>query len=160
MSDLRTTQHAVGPEDGARWLQHAHETLAAAGLRVGAARAVVLDVLAGGGGCLRTPQAIIEDVKRTSTSGSSASVYRTLEELDRHGLIRRAVGPDNVARVELEHPEYHHHHFIDLESGQVIPFDDPAIEAAIDGIAQRLGIEVTGHEVLLRGVVRTTPREG
>lgn len=50
----------------------------------------------------------------------------------------------------------HHHHLVDEETGAVEPFEDPALEQAIEDAALRAGIELTGHEILLRGRRRPT----
>jgi Fe2+ or Zn2+ uptake regulation protein len=48
----------------------------------------------------------------------------------------------------------YHHHFVDDDSGQVRAFEDEALERAIEGVAERLGVVLTGHEVILRGTPR------
>ena len=46
----------------------------------------------------------------------------------------------------------HHDHLIDLETGRVIEFVDPEIEALQEKIARRLGYRLKGHKLELYGV--------
>ena len=140
----------MDPELRDRWLEHAYRTTEGAGLRAGAARSAVIDVLARDGQCLLSAQEITDRV-RASGSGSAASVYRVVDELFALGLLHRLDGRDGVARYEIADPEHHHHHFVDESSGHVQAFADDALERAIEDVASRLGIELSGHDVVLRG---------
>ena len=46
----------------------------------------------------------------------------------------------------------HHDHLIDTDSGQIIEFVDPEIEALQEKIAAKLGYRLTGHRMELFGV--------
>jgi Fur family ferric uptake transcriptional regulator len=133
-----------------RWLEHAHRCTGGAGLRAGAAREAVIEVLASEGQCLLTAQEITELVRAGGT-GSAASVYRIIDELFTLGLLHRLDGRDGVARYEIADPEHHHHHFVDESTGRVEAFADDGLEHAIEDVAARLGIELSGHDVVLRG---------
>jgi Fur family ferric uptake transcriptional regulator len=111
----------------------------------------LVDLLASEGQCLLTAQEIT-DLLRSRGAGSPASVYRVLDELFELGLLHRLDGRDGVARYEIADPERHHHHIVDEATGQVRPFTDEALEQAIAAVAQRLGIRLTSHDVILRGV--------
>ena len=93
----------------------------------------------------------ITDKLRSQRTGSAASVYRILEELSDLGLLHRLNGQDGTARYEIADPESHHHHFVDEQSGDVSAFTDEALEQAINDVADRLGVQLSGHEVVLRG---------
>jgi Fur family ferric uptake transcriptional regulator len=136
-----------------RWLEHAHRRTDSAGLRAGAARSAVIDVLARDGQCLVTAQDITERVRARGT-GSAASVYRIIDQLSALGLLHRFDGRDGIARYEIADPDHHHHHFVDEATGDVEAFGDEALEQAIAAVAERLGIELTGHDVVLRGTRR------
>jgi Fur family ferric uptake transcriptional regulator len=140
----------VDPELRDRWLTDAYRRTARAGLRSGAARTAVIDTLAREGQCLLTAQEITDRV-RSGGSGSTASVYRILEELSDLGLLHRLDGRDGVARYEIADPDSHHHHFVDEKTGNVTAFEDEALEQAINDVADRLGVELSGHDVVLRG---------
>jgi Fur family ferric uptake transcriptional regulator len=79
-----------------------------------------------------------------------ASVYRALELLVEHGLVERIEVGDGQSRFERA-GEHHHHHLVCELCGRLVAFDDPGLEKAIDRLSARLGVEVSGHDVLLRG---------
>lgn len=134
-----------------RWLEHAERRLTGAGLRAGAARTAVVELLAREGQCLMSAQRITDRV-RTQGAGSAASVYRVLDELFDLGLLHRLDGRDGVARFEIADPAGHHHHVVDERSGTVRAFSDERLEEVIAAVARRLGLRLTSHEVILRGV--------
>jgi Fur family transcriptional regulator, ferric uptake regulator len=136
-----------------RWLAHVQRRTISAGLRTGAARQAVVELLAREGQCLLSAQEIT-DLLRSQGSGSTTSVYRVLDELFKLGLLHRLDGRDGIARYEIADPEEHHHHFVDETTGSVEAFSDDALEQAIDAVADRLGIDLTGHDVVLRGTRR------
>src|ERR1700739_4992054 len=143
--------------DGAlrdRWLEQAEQRLTGAGLRAGAARTAVVELLAREGQCLMSAQEITDRL-RGRGSASAASVYRVLDELFELGLLHRLDGRDGIARYKIADPQRHHHHIVDERSGEVRPFTDEALEDAIAAVGRRLGMRLTSHEVILRGVPHT-----
>lgn len=140
----------AGPESEA-WLELANRRIAGSGLRFGAARMAVVELLADEGRCLLSAQEITSHLRSRGESGSQASVYRSLDQLHELGLVRRLEGPDGSARFEIASPDHHHHHFFDERTGQAVPFEDEQLELAINEVGERLGLKLTGHEVILRG---------
>lgn len=94
---------------------------------------------------------------------SIATVYRTVRLFEEAGILDRHDFGDGRARYEAA-PEAHHDHMIDVESGQVIEFVDPELEALQRQIAERLGYRLVDHRMELYGVRldreegETTPR--
>ncbi|HEX9857019.1 MAG TPA: Fur family transcriptional regulator, partial [Paracoccaceae bacterium] len=82
---------------------------------------------------------------------SIATVYRTVKLFEEAGILERLEFGDGRARYEDAERE-HHDHLIDMNSGQVIEFVDPEIEALQDRIAERLGYRLIGHRLELYGV--------
>ena len=142
-----------------RWLERAEQLLTGAGLKAGAARTAVVEVLAREGQCLLTAQELTDRL-RAERSASPASVYRVLDELFELGLLHRLDGRDGVARFEIADPERHHHHLVDESSGEVTAFSDDSLEEAITAVGRRLGMRLTSHEVILRGVPDPQPDRG
>ena len=134
-----------------RWLAHALQRIAAAGLRSGAARSRVVELLARDGQCLIGVQAIVDRLRADGAPGSQASVYRVLDELHGLGLVTRSLDAQGVSSYEIADRENHHHHLIDDATGKVERLEDPALERAIVAAAKRAGFDLTGHEVVLRG---------
>ena len=82
---------------------------------------------------------------------SIATVYRTVKLFEEAGIIDRLEFGDGRARYEDAERE-HHDHLIDMNTGQVIEFVDPEIEALQEKIAAKLGYKLKGHKLELYGV--------
>src|SRR5919205_3533767 len=82
---------------------------------------------------------------------SIATVYRTVRLFEEAGILDRHDFGDGRARYEAA-PEAHHDHMIDVESGAVIEFVDPELEALQRQIAERLGYRLVDHRMELFGV--------
>lgn len=82
---------------------------------------------------------------------SLATVYRTVKLFQESGILDRLEFGDGRARYEDAERE-HHDHLIDIETGAVIEFVDPEIEALQERIARRLGYRLTGHRLELYAV--------
>jgi len=87
---------------------------------------------------------------------SIATVYRTVRLFEEAGILDRHDFGDGRARYEAA-PEAHHDHMIDVESGQVIEFVDPELEALQRTIAERLGFRLVDHRMELFGVKLDRP---
>lgn len=86
---------------------------------------------------------------------SIATVYRTVKLFEEAGILDKLEFGDGRARYEDAERD-HHDHLIDMNSGDVIEFVDPEIEALQERIAEKLGYRLIGHRLELYGV----PRKG
>jgi Fur family ferric uptake transcriptional regulator len=119
--------------------------------RSGGARRVVVEFLADRDCCV-SAQEIHDGVRAGGSRIGIASVYRALDGLAELGLVQRVDLGDGIARFERADPHgEHHHHLVCGDCGKVEPFEDPALEQAIAGIAGGRGYDVAAHEVVLRG---------
>ena len=82
---------------------------------------------------------------------SIATVYRTVKLFEEAGILEKHEFGDGRARYETADRD-HHDHLIDLQSGDVIEFVDPEIEALQVRIAEKLGFRLKGHRLELYGV--------
>ncbi len=82
---------------------------------------------------------------------SIATVYRTVKLFEEAGILERLEFGDGRARYEDAERD-HHDHLIDMQSGKVIEFVDPEIEALQEKIAAKLGYKLKGHRLELYGV--------
>jgi len=92
--------------------------------------------------------------KRSSTVDpkiSIATVYRTVRLFEEAGILDRHDFGDGRARYEAA-PEAHHDHLIDVETGKVVEFVDPELEALQKEIAEKLGYRLVDHRMELYGV--------
>jgi Fur family ferric uptake transcriptional regulator len=117
-----------------------------AGYRSGAARRQVVELL-DGERCAVTAL----DVDRRLSAVGRASVYRTLEQLERLHLVQRVdIGGDAAGYERLDSDE-HHHHFVCEECGTLSPFSSEELERAIEAIGRDAEFTVAAHDVVLRG---------
>lgn len=133
-----------------RWLEHTDEVLRGAGLRASAGRSAVVELLAQQD-CVVSAQEIVDALRGSEgASASTATVYRALETLHEFGLVRRFDSGEGTARYEPVDPSGEHHHHVVFDDGTVEPFSDEELERAIHGLGARLGLDITGHDVILR----------
>ncbi len=133
------------------WIDEALQRLRDATGRSGGARRVVVEFL-GTQGCCVSAQELHDALRARGARVGIASIYRTLDGLDELGLVQRVDLGDGLSRFERADPHgEHHHHLVCGDCGKVEPFEDPALEAAIAGIAGGRGYDVAAHDVVLRG---------
>jgi Fur family ferric uptake transcriptional regulator len=82
---------------------------------------------------------------------SIATVYRTVRLFEEANILEKHDFGDGRARYE-EVPEEHHDHLIDVETGRVIEFTNPEVEALQHRIAEQLGYRLVDHRLELYGV--------
>ena len=82
---------------------------------------------------------------------SIATVYRTVKLFEEAGILEKVEFGDGRARYEDAERD-HHDHLIDMNSGKVIEFVSPEIEALQEKIAENLGYRLKGHKLELYGV--------
>jgi Fur family ferric uptake transcriptional regulator len=141
--------HTARPA-GLTWRDHAERELTRTGHRAGGARDEVIALLARQSCCL-SAQEIHDGLRAGGRTVGLASVYRALDVLAQLGLVLR-VDVDGTACYEPADPSgEHHHHAICDRCGKRDAFEDPELERLIGGLADRLGYDVVGHDVVLRG---------
>ncbi len=82
---------------------------------------------------------------------SIATVYRTVKLFEDAGILERHDFGDGRARYEPVSEE-HQDHLIDLNTGEVIEFSSPEIEALQERVARELGYRLVDHRLELYGV--------
>jgi Fur family ferric uptake transcriptional regulator len=134
-----------------RWAEHALATLQAAGYRRGGARTAVVEALARHD-CAVTALELDDELRRRKPAVGRASIYRALEQLAQHGLLRRIEVSKRIAGYERVEPGgEHHHHAICRSCGRMIPFEDASLERVIDRVSSRMSFDAAEHEVVIRG---------
>jgi Fur family ferric uptake transcriptional regulator len=125
-----------------------------AGLRLTAPRRLIAEVLEAADDHPDV-EAIHARAAARDASISLATVYRTVNLFEEAGILERREFGDGRARWEDADRE-HHDHLIDIQTGEVIEFVDPEIEALQERIAARLGYDLRGHRLELFAVRRRT----
>ncbi len=82
---------------------------------------------------------------------SIATVYRTVRLFEETGLLERLDFGDGRARYEEASGE-HHDHLINVKTGEIIEFQNEAIEALQEKVAEEFGFKLVGHRLELFGV--------
>ena len=133
------------------WVGHAQRELEREGYRVSGPRSAVVRTLADLG-CSVTAKEIADTLHGQGQDIGVASIYRTLELLDKLRLTRRVDAAEGVARYEPVEPSgAHHHHIVCDTCGEVSPFEDSDLERAIERLASRVDYSIDAHDVTLRG---------
>lgn len=97
----------------------------------------------------------VEEVHRRANAIDSrislSTVYRTLKLFSAKGILERHDFGHGRGRYEAA-PREHHDHLLDVDTGRVIEFSNPDIEALQERVARELGFELVGHRLELYGV--------
>lgn len=137
--------------EGQKWAEHTLARLADAGYRRGGARRELINLMAN----QRCALSAIELEQALGDGGrriSRASVYRILEELEAINVVQRVDLGAGITRYEpVRRGRGHHHHLVCEHCGRLEPFSDEGLERAIQRLSERVPLEVSEHEVLLRG---------
>lgn len=82
-----------------------------------------------------------------------ATVYRSLEMLDKLGFLHRIEFGDGKSRYELSTGEdsHAHHHLICLTCGKVQEFGDDLMETLESFVSRTADFEITDHQVKFYG---------
>lgn len=94
-------------------------------------------------------ETVYERAKAADESISMATVYRTLNLLDELDLVVRHEFKENFSRYEVNMK--HHHHLIDVDTGDVVEFENEELEILKIKIAEELGFELVDHRLELFG---------
>jgi Fur family transcriptional regulator, ferric uptake regulator len=103
-------------------------------------------------------ETLYERASAVDSGISIATVYRTVRLFEEAGILDRHDFGDGRSRYEAA-PEAHHDHLIDVETGKVIEFVDPELEALQKVIAERLGYRLVDHRMELYGVAIDRKRD-
>ncbi len=123
--------------------------LAAAGHRVTGARVAVVRAVANQHNAVTAEQLVTE----LGPQGvSRATVYRTLEVLERDGLLTRMHLDSYHGYTVCD--QSHHHHLLCHSCGQVTMLDASGVEAEIQRLAQQLDFRVDTHTLEFSGLCR------
>jgi len=76
---------------------------------------------------------------------SKATIYRTLDILDKYDFVRTMDIGDGKVRYESKIDDPHHDHMICVETGKIIEFVSDEIEDIQDQIAEKHGYKIIKH---------------
>lgn len=134
------------------------EELRNRGLRVTPQRALILRLIRSASGHI-TADDIYREVNRLLPFTDISTVYRTLDLLEAHGLVRRLV--TGQGQIQYEWADRPHFHLICTACGQVSNFTDDDLAAAIGRLAAAHGYQPAEFNVNVFGLCPDCrPREG
>jgi Fur family ferric uptake transcriptional regulator len=119
-----------------------------AGLKVTHPRKRILDILE----TQRNKHLTADDIYRCLIEANEdiglATVYRVLNQFESAGLVEKHNFESGQAYYELDSGE-HHDHMVCVETGKVIEFFSPEIEAAQKKIAAEHGYDIEDHSLVI-----------
>lgn len=95
-------------------------------------------------------EAVHRRALRIDSRISIATVYRTVRLFEEADILERHDFRDGRSRYE-EATETHHDHLINIETGEVIEFQNEEIEALQRAVAKKLGFDLVDHRLELYG---------
>ncbi|MDM7458578.1 MAG: Fur family transcriptional regulator [Paracoccus sp. (in: a-proteobacteria)] len=95
-----------------------------------------------------TADEILSRARAQEADISQATVYRALAALEKAGAVLKNDFDGAGSRYEMA-SDLHHDHLVDLDSGEIIEFHSPEIEALQSQIAAKLGYDIEWHRLEL-----------
>ncbi len=135
------------------------DSLQRAGLRLTRQRIAILkDILASEEH--RECDDILLSLRRKQISVSRATIYRTLDILEKVGFVRKMDVGDGRYRYENKLSQSHHDHMICLECGRIIEFVDLEIEGRQVQLSKDQGFKLLSHSHQLFGICAECQKAG
>lgn len=124
------------------------EDLRKVGLKVTHPRTRILELLETTGVRHMSAEDIYRQLVNSGEDIGLATVYRVLTQFEAAGLVLKHNFEGGQAVYEMDHGQ-HHDHMVDVESGKVIEFTSPEIEALQKQVADRHGYVIEEHSLVL-----------
>ncbi|HEX3073895.1 MAG TPA: Fur family transcriptional regulator [Ignavibacteriales bacterium] len=90
-------------------------------------------------------------MKNRNSRVSRATVYKTLELLEKCELLSKRNFGDNMNRYESAFGKRNHDHFVCINCGKIIEFTTPKIYNILNEIGRDLDFDVTGYSFYVFG---------
>ena len=97
-------------------------------------------------------ESLYVEMKNKNYRVSRATLYNTIELLLACNLGQKHLFGKNIAQVEQSFGSKQHDHLIMTNSGEVIEFCDPRIQAIKQTIEETFGVEIQHHSLYFYGV--------
>lgn len=124
------------------------QDLRKAGLKVTHPRIRILELLETSGARHMSAEDIYRWLLEHGEDIGLATVYRVLTQFEAAGLVLKHNFEGGQAVYELDRGQ-HHDHMVDVETGKVIEFTSPEIEALQKQIADKHGFVIEEHSLVL-----------
>lgn len=124
------------------------QDLRKAGLKVTHPRTRILELLESGAARHMSAEDIYRHLVNQGEDIGLATVYRVLTQFAAAGLVLKHNFEGGQAVYELDQGQ-HHDHMVDMDTGKVIEFASPEIEALQKQVAEKHGFEIIEHSLVL-----------
>jgi len=124
------------------------QDLRKAGLKVTHPRMRILEILETSSGKHMTAEDIYRRLLEHHDDIGLATVYRVLTQFEAAGLVAKHNFEGGQAVYEIERGK-HHDHMVDVDTGKVIEFVSDDIERLQREIADKHGLEIVDHSLVL-----------
>ncbi len=118
------------------------------GLKVTHPRTRILELLETAGDRHPSAEDIYKELLAHGEDIGLATVYRVLTQFEAAGLVLKHNFEGGQAVYEMDRGQ-HHDHMVDMETGKVIEFTSPEIEALQKQIADQHGYVIEEHSLVL-----------
>lgn len=125
-----------------------NQELRKAGLKVTLPRIKILQVLERHSEDHLSAEDVYKALIEAGEDVGLATVYRVLTQFEAAGLVDKHNFDGGHAVFELS-AEDHHDHMVNVDTGEVIEFFDPAIEQRQHQLAEEHGMELVDHALVL-----------
>ncbi|MEE8470014.1 MAG: Fur family transcriptional regulator [Dehalococcoidia bacterium] len=98
-----------------------------------------------------TPAEIYDKVRQGYPGIGLVTIYRTLDILDKLGLICEVHSMGNCRSYVLRRPSGHHHHLVCSDCATVTDFTDCDLGELEQRVSRETGFEIEGHLLELSG---------
>ncbi|MCT4552226.1 MAG: transcriptional repressor [Alphaproteobacteria bacterium] len=102
-----------------------------------------------------TVEQVLLKAKKINPSIGLATVYRTLNSLEKESLIKKHIFAKNIIAYENILEKHRHDHLIDIDNKNVIEFTNGKLEKLLNDIAKNNGYELLYHDLKLYGKKRS-----
>lgn len=124
------------------------EDLRKVGLKVTHPRIRILELLETSGAKHMSAEDIYKQLIGDGEDIGLATVYRVLTQFEAAGLVLKHNFEGGTAVYEMDRGQ-HHDHMVDMDTGKVIEFTSPEIEALQKQIADKHGYTIEEHSLVL-----------
>lgn len=140
--------------DETTYLDELKTKLKEEGFKLTHQRRNIVEVLLSSNGKHMSSEEIYDVVKKDCPEIGLATVYRTLQVLDKLGYTNKLNLDDGCVRYELtlDKTVHNHHHLVCRNCGKIIEVEEDLLDQLEDVIKEKYGFEVENHDVKFNGV--------
>ncbi len=132
------------------------EQMKSKGYKLTPQRRAVLDVVIESEGKHLSTEEVYDIVKKDCPEIGLATVYRTLQLLEKIGVVCKLNFDDGCNRYELvqaDHPHQHHHLICNI-CGVVEEVEDVLLESLENKVETKYSFKITNHDVKFYGICK------